>query len=134
MAKPMMIETGLGTVPAPIKLLRNDDGLVTEESLVQMNAYLQLLAQKVNKLSLGDLTAYSHAGNLDAQRIPLKTPSVADTEMEIDHSLRRIPSGYIVVLQDKAGSLYTSSYGSWSQNTIYLKFSAASALVDIILF
>lgn len=46
--------------------------------------------------------------------------AVADTEVAITHNLGRVPSGYIVLKQDKAGSLYESGT-AWTDKIAYFK-------------
>lgn len=133
MAKPRLIETGIGIVPAPIRLIAGPDGRIRPETIVEINAYLQLLASKVNQISFGDNTSYSRTGNLNGQRIPVRTPAIATTPIAIDHSLNRLITGYIVMLQNKPGSLYVVKTESWSNNLIFLASDATDAMFDIIL-
>ena len=109
----------------PGRIVGNNDGTVPLQSIQQLNVYLQNLADKLNVdgISFGDSTRFSQAGNLDAQRVEVKFTGAGD-EREIYHSLRRVPVGYIVVQQDKPGSLYVSKFGSWGNDTLFLKTDA----------
>jgi len=57
-----------------------------------------------------------------------------DTEDTIAHTVGSVPLGYLVVTQDKAGSIYgTASLGTaWTSSAIYVKCSVAS--VTFLLF
>jgi hypothetical protein len=125
MAQPKLIKTGTGSMSRPGRIVGNADGTVPLSSIQQLNRYLQNVADKFNVsgISFGDSTRFSKAGNLDAQRIEVKFTSSGD-EREIYHSLRRTPVGYIVVQQDKPGSLYVSKFGSWKSDRIFLKTDA----------
>lgn len=57
----------------------------------------------------------------------------ADTEFTITHPLGRIPAGFLVTRIDKAGTVYDSGT-PWTNTTIYLKCSAASAVVTLRVF
>lgn len=129
-----MVETGSGGLAPPGRVSLDQDGKITPESVITVNAFLDSVAQRVSgKLTLGDGTNYSRAGNINGQWIEFTTPATPDTEFQVDHSLGATPTGYLVVLQNKAGTLYTSQFASWDKNRIFLKCSAASVLFSIIL-
>ena len=72
--------------------------------------------------------------NFDACMVTFTT-STADAQVEVTHTLGKVPAGYIVYAQDKAGSLYTSTGGTaWSTTKLYLKCSIASVTFKIIVF
>lgn len=52
----------------------------------------------------------------------------ANTEFSVTHTIGAVPIGYIVIGQDKAGSLYqlNNTGTSWTSTTIYLKCSVSS--------
>ena len=86
---------------------------------------LQQLLQEFNRkfpLSKLDVNEYSFTSN-----------GVADTEETIKHGLSRVPTGYIVVSQDKAASLYKGST-AWTNEIIYLKSSVASTAWKILIY
>jgi len=139
MAQPKLVRTGTGKVPRPGRLVGNPDGTISVEGMNQLNSYLQTFSDKFNVdgISLGDDVRNSQAGNLDAQRIEIKFTG-PDEEREINHSLRRVPSGYLVVMQNSDGNLLATNLGGWGQDTIYLSTSsdapAAESLWAILLF
>lgn len=69
----------------------------------------------------------------DIQIITYTSNATPDTETSASHSLERVPSGYIVCYQDKAGILYDSGT-SWTPGTVYFKCSVASVTFKILLF
>lgn len=57
-----------------------------------------------------------------------------DVETAIRHRLGRVPVGYRVIKQDKAGAVYRDTTTKWTRFRVYLKSSAASLTVDLELF
>ena len=57
----------------------------------------------------------------------------ADTEFSVTHHLRHTPSGFIIVLSDKACSCYDSGT-AWTNTTVYLKCNAANAEIKVLVF
>jgi hypothetical protein len=130
-----MRENGHGHLPQPGRITRDDDGTISESSIAKIQSQLELITQTLNGgLRLKSGETLGRAGNFKAQMIELTTPSSANSEFSVPHSLGALPEGYIVVLQDKAGSLYTSNFGGWDKNTIYLKSDATSMLINVILY
>ena len=135
MANPRMRENGFGHLPQPGRITREKDGTISEATIAKIQSQLELITQTLNGgLRLKSGETLGRAGNFKAQMIELTTPGVADTEFSIPHSLGALPEGYFVVLQDKAGSLYTSNFGGWDKDTVYLKSDATSMLVNIVLY
>lgn len=117
-------EPALLQLPA---LATTKDGQFTPNAIVQLLGFLRTLTQRLNGLvSFGGGVNSTWTGNVDGQRVEFTTPGVADTEFELWHGLGRVPVGRIVMLQDKAGSLYDSNTGGWGTERIYLKCDAAS--------
>lgn len=136
MARPTLVRTGTGQVAKPTRIVGNKDGTIPVSGLQSLNSYMATLAEKFNVegISLGDDTRYSKAGNLDAQRIEIRF-TAASQEREIPHSLRRVPVGYIVVMQDTDGVLLASNLGGWGPDSVFLTTTAAgNSLWAIILF
>ena len=127
------VSDGKLSEPGPIRM--TPDGKIGIEALNQLNQYMAALVKKINRgLSRGTGENATLTGNLYGQFLEFTTPSVADTEFEVPHGLGQLPIGFDTVLVDKAAILYSSSYGSWSDNLIYLKCSATSALCLIGIF
>jgi len=130
MAKRTIIEDGLGSV-GEIAATSLQAGEITQTALVSvvadMLSVLRTMTRRLNgRLSRGSGITGHRTGNLDGQYIDVLTPSVADTEFGVPHGLGRLAVGYDVSQQDKAGSIYTSSIGSWNDEILFLKASAAS--------
>lgn len=86
---------------------------------------LQQLLQEFNRkfpLSKLDVNEYSFTSNA--------TPN---TEETVTHGLSRVPTGYIIVSQDKAASLYKGST-AWTNEKLYLKSSTASTAWKILIY
>lgn len=77
-----------------------------------------------NVINMGD--------NIQGQFLTYTTNATPNTEDTIPHNLGSIPIGYIVVKQNKAGSIYDSGT-AWNLNNLYLKSNTASILVTLFL-
>lgn len=98
-----------------------------EESLEQeLLSYSLKLASLLN----GGL---KFSDNFNAQIKEYTTNGAANTEDAVTHTLKRVPSGFIVIDQDKAGVMYHSGT-AWTATTIYLKNSVATVAVKILIF
>lgn len=71
--------------------------------------------------------------NVNCRTISYTSNGSANTEDGITHTLGKVPTGYIVVSQNKAGVVYNGS-STWTTTTIYLKNSVATVAVTIIIF
>jgi hypothetical protein len=135
MANPRMRENGFGHLPQPGRITRDEDGGISESTLAKIQSQLELITQTLNGgLRLKSGGTLGRAGNFKAQMIEVITPGSANTEFTVPHSLNAIPEGYFIVLQDKAGSLYTSNFGGWDRDTVYFKSDVTSMLVNVILY
>ena len=66
--------------------------------------------------------------NIAGQFQQFTTSGTPDAENTIGHTVGSIPLGYIILWQDKAGSLYQgpSTGTAWTSTNLYLKCSVAS--------
>lgn len=94
---------------------------------------VKFLEQLMTNLSNIFGKAVSLTDNLDCEFIDYTSNGVADTEDTVAHTLRRVPTGFIVVNRDKAGAVYDSGT-AWTTTNIYLKCSAVSTAVKLIVF
>ena len=62
------------------------------------------------------------------------SPGTPDTEFSIEHGLRVIPVGFLVITQDKAAVTYKSDGTAWDTEKIYLKTNVATVLARIMVF
>jgi hypothetical protein len=133
MAGRQMVETGAGMIPEPLAI-QTQQGKLTEQAAAALSGYLATFATKINgNISLGDGVQSSRAGNLDAQWLS-HFFLTADAEEQLPHDLKRVPVGYWVVGQDKAGSVYVSNKGGWGNDRFFLKASASGITVAMIVF
>ncbi len=85
-----------------------------------------------------ELSALLNAGlkfaeNFNAQLKTYTTNGVANTEDAVAHTLKRVPTGFLVVTRDKAGIVYDSGT-TWTATNLYLKCSVATVAVKILIF
>jgi hypothetical protein len=59
------------------------------------------------------------------------TPSSANTEFSITHTLGRVPIGFLVLSLSAAAQIYQSTT-AWTSTTIYLKCSGSSVVYALI--
>lgn len=73
--------------------------------------------------------------NISGQFLTITTNVTLNTETTFTHTIGAIPVGYIVLWQDKAGSLYQgpTTGTAWTINTISLKCSVASVQFKLFL-
>jgi hypothetical protein len=121
---------GLLGEPLPVA---QDDPLAT----YHQDEYLRQLFITSQNLALtqrnGAINNNDKAGNLAGKYVVFTSNGVANTEDAVSHALGAVPTGYIIVRQDKASLLYTGST-AWTKTTIYLKSSVASTLWTVLVF
>lgn len=135
MAIRTIIEDGEGSVGDIADVKLTGDGKLSESAFNLVLGVLKAVLKRMNGgLTLGLAVTGHRAGNLDAQHITVLCPPTANQEFALPHGLGRTPVGYWSIEWDRAGAIYTSSKGSWSDSTMYLKCSVASATVALIVF
>ena len=74
--------------------------------------------------------------NFNAQILSHTSNGSADTEDAIAHTLKRIPIGFLIFHQDKAGSLYQgpTTGTNWTISNIYLKCDVATVTFKVMIF
>lgn len=70
--------------------------------------------------------------NFNCQIVSVTDTGLADAEFAVGHGLKRVPTGFIVINNNKAGVVYDSGT-AWTTTYIYLKCSALNATIKIIL-
>ena len=73
------------------------------------------------------------ADNFDAEIITVADTGLANVEFTTAHTLKRVPTGFIVLNNNKAGIVYDSGT-AWTSTAIYLKCSVASCTIKILVF
>jgi len=71
--------------------------------------------------------------NVDCVLVTLTSSATPDDSNTVNHTLGKIPNGYIVYYQNKAGSLYDGGT-TWTNTAIYVKSNIASVTFKIIIF
>lgn len=69
---------------------------------------------------------------LEGITVEVKTPALADQEFLVRHTLGRVPEGFSVRDQHKAGVLYRGAK-SWTKELASFRYSAASDRLSIVL-
>lgn len=72
------------------------------------------------------------ADNVDATVVAFTTPAAPDAEVAVPHTLGKIPAYFIVASIDKGGVVYKSAT-AFTKTNVYVKCTAASAAVKLIL-
>ena len=127
------LDEGLGYVPRPDEVTIQN-GQLNPFSVRNLRDQVDRLTAAFNgKISLGNGDSSSQAGNLDLVFAKAVTPASANTEFTVRHELGRIPVGFLPVSIDKAGIVYASRKGSWTKTSIFLKCSAATASITVLL-
>lgn len=87
------------------------------------------------RVRFGSGTTGSAGENIDGAFLTITTNGVANTESTFTHTLGSIPVGYIILGQDKAGSLYqlAGTGTAWTSTTISLKCSVATVAFNLFL-
>lgn len=100
------------------------------EKQVELFTILQRFANDVCKILNGGII---FADNVDCALVSFTSSGTPDAENTVAHGLGKVPTGYIIYEQDKAGSLYKGST-SWTKTNIYLKCNVASVAFKAIIF
>lgn len=80
------------------------------------------------RVRFGPGTSGNTGENISGQFLQITTNGTANTESTFTHILGSIPVGYIILWQDKAGSIYhgPNTGTLWTSSTISLKGSVIS--------
>ena len=119
-------------IPQP-PLIQEDD----PEANVRLTQYLQDLNRMARSLTFldsdGGITSGRRCLNIDAVWVRYVSNAVADTEDTVAHNLGRVPAGIWISAPDKSSVIYRGTT-AWTSTNIYLKASAATTTVDILVF
>jgi len=87
------------------------------------------------RLRVGDVQDGFRSENFSGEIQVFTSSGVADTEFSVTHTLGFIPTGRIILYQDKAGSLYQgpATGTAWTDTTVYFKCDVASVTFAILL-
>ena len=81
----------------------------------------------------GTITTNGKPGNLDAIWVAYTSNGTANTEDTVAHGLGRTPADMWVGLPDKSAVIYRSTT-VWTSTNVYLKASAATVVVNVLLY
>lgn len=84
------------------------------------------------RVRFGSTTDGYRGENISGEFQVFTSNATPDTEDTIGHTIGAIPVGYIVLKQDKAGSLYLGST-TWTSTNTYFKCNVASVTFTIFL-
>lgn len=87
------------------------------------------------RVRFGPGTSGNNGENMAGQFLTITTNVTLNTESTFSHTMGSIPVGYLILGQDKAGSLYqlASTGTAWTASTISLKCSVASVKFNLFL-
>ena len=110
--------------------IANTQVLNSSTPMADQMSVLQTQMDKVYTCLQGRVSFGTGATGVDGQNIEGKfmqftSSGTPDAENTIAHNIGSIPIGYLVMNQDKAGSLYSSAT-AWTSSNMYLKCSVAS--------
>lgn len=100
-----------------------------ESQITSLNRDLQSLFSALQgRVRFGIGTDGFNGENIAGQFQQFTTSGTPDAENTITHTLGSVPVGYIILWQDKAGSLYQgpSTGTAWTPSNVYLKCNVAS--------
>jgi hypothetical protein len=105
----------------------------TESSMKDQVRLLQVQVSKLflmlqGRVSFGTGVDGVKGQNISGEWQEFTTSATPDAENTIAHTIGSVPLGYIVVAQNKAGSLYQmdDTGTAWTSTNIYLKCDVAS--------
>ena len=89
----------------------------------------------VNKgmIAFGNVVDGNHGENIEGEHQTVADTGVANTEFSVTHTLARIPTGYIVTSNNKAGVVYTGTT-AWTSTTVYFRVDAANCAISVFIF
>lgn len=109
----------------------------------EVDKQLPILQNDINKLYLclqgrvrfGRGSDGDRGENMAGEFQQFTTSGTPNAENTIAHTIGAIPVGYIIVWQDKAGTLYQgpTTGTAWTSTNIYLKCSVASVTFSVFL-
>jgi hypothetical protein len=102
-------------------------------NIEEINSHMRDVFDALNWVEFGDGTDAENMA-IDFVTITNAGGYAADAKITVPHSLKKVPTGYIIYNQSVAGSLYDDGT-AWTRTNIYLKFSTAGAsTIKIMIF
>ena len=115
-------------------LVMNNQLPIQDQITILQRKVDQLFHLAQGRVSFGTGVDGVSGQNIEGEWQIYTSNSTPDTEDMLSHTIGSIPLGYLVVNQNKAGTVYgTASLGTaWTSSNIYLKCNVAS--VTFLLF
>lgn len=87
------------------------------------------------RIRFGDGATGTNGENISGQFVQFTSDGTGNTEFNVAHTIGSIPVGYLILWQDKAGSLYQgpSTGTAWTSAQVSLKCSVANVTFLIFL-
>lgn len=132
MADRPIVETGLGMLPRPARIVV-EDGKISEQTALYLQGFLEQIVSRINgRLSLGNAANATRFGNFSAQCVTFTTPLSGN--IFIPHGLGRPPVGWWIIFNDGYVQLKAVQTGDWNSNTMYLAADTAGVEVTVVIF
>lgn len=96
------------------------------------NDIANLFTAMAGRIRLGTGVDGARGENISGEFQVFTSNATPDSEDTIAHTVGAVPVGYIVLKQNKAGSLYTGST-TWTSSNVYFKCNVASVTFTIFL-
>lgn len=97
-----------------------------------LKSLVDVLLKYTRKLGMAVNGGLKMGENIDCQIKEVVT-AAANTEVAVSHTLKRTPTGFMVVNLDKAAIIYASGT-AWTATNIYIKSNAATTTVKLLIF
>ncbi len=104
----------------------------TDNELKEFLEWIRILVNK-GKISFGDVVDGNHGENIEGEHQTVADTGTANTEFSVTHTLARVPTGYIVTSNNKAGVVYTGTT-AWTKTTVYFRVDAANCAIAVFIF
>jgi len=87
------------------------------------------------KVRFGDGDTATNGENISGQFVQFTSDGTANTEFSVAHTIGSVPVGYIILWQDKSGSLYQgpATGTAWTTTALSLKCSVSSVTFKVFL-
>lgn len=121
-------------VYSPSKLKDESESLKVQVSTLDKDLTNVFLAMQ-GRIRFGAVGDGDRGENISGEWQVFTSSATPDAENTIAHTIGAVPQGYIIVGQDKAGSLYqlAATGTAWTSTNLYLKCDIASVTFNIFL-
>lgn len=119
-----------------IEKISNYIGKLSEEYVRDLDKDIKnIILMSKSRIRFGAKSDGGKGENISGEFQIFTSDASADTEFSVTHSLGVVPQGYIIIGQDKAGSLYQldDTGTAWTSTTIYFKSSGTSVTYEVFL-